>query len=71
MELIEKLVSKIPYAEKLMNIKGIGMKTVSGFIAEVGDISRFTNAKQLQKLAGQAIVENSSGKHKGKSRISK
>ena len=70
-ELIEDLVSKVPYAEKLLLIKGIGMKTVSGFIAEVGDISRFTNAKQLQKLAGLAIVENSSGKHKGKSRISK
>ena len=57
--------------EKLLQIKGIGMKTVSGFIAEVGDISRFTDAKQIQKLAGQAIVENSSGKHNGKSRISK
>lgn len=54
-----------------MQIKGIGMNTVSGFIAEVGDISRFTSAKQLQKLAGLAIVENSSGKHNGKSRISK
>jgi len=70
-ELIEELVGKVPYAEKLLQIKGIGMKTVSGFIAEVGEISRFTNAKQLQKLAGLAIVENSSGKHNGKSRISK
>ena len=70
-ELIEKLVRQVPYAEKLLQIKGIGMKTVSGFIAEVGDISRFTDAKQIQKLAGQAIVENSSGKHNGKSRISK
>lgn len=71
MEVIEKLVSRIPFAEKLMEIKGIGIKTVSGFIAEVGDISRFTDAKQIQKLAGQAIIENSSGKHKGQSRISK
>lgn len=70
-ELIEKLVKKVPFSEKLLQIKGIGMKTVSGFIAEVGDISRFTDAKQIQKLAGQAIVENSSGKHHGKSRISK
>ena len=70
-ELLEKLVRQVPYAEKLLQIKGIGMKTVSGFIAEVGDISRFTDAKQIQKLAGQAIVENSSGKHNGKSRISK
>ena len=71
MGMIERLVKKVPYAEKLLQIKGIGMKNVSGFIAEVGKISRFTNAKQLQKLAGLAIVENSSGKHNGKSRISK
>ena len=70
-ELLEKLVRQVPYAEKLLQIKGIGMKTVSGFSAEVGDISRFNDAKQIQKLAGQAIVENSSGKHNGKSRISK
>lgn len=70
-ELLETLVRQVSYAEKLLQIKGIGMKTVSGFIAEVGDISRFNDAKQIQKLAGQAIVENSSGKHNGKSRISK
>lgn len=70
-EVLEKLVRQVPYAEKLLQIKGIGMKTVSGFIAEVGDINRFNDAKQIQKLAGQAIVENSSGKHNGKSRISK
>ena len=46
------------------------MVTVSGFIAEVGDIGRFDNPKQLQKLAGYAIVANDSGKHNGKSRIS-
>ena len=71
MELIETQVSKVPYAKKLMQIKGIGIKTVSGFIAEVGDVSRFNDPKQIQKLAGQAIVANSSGKYKGQSRISK
>lgn len=53
-----------------MEIKGIGLITVSGFIAEVGDIGRFDNPKQLQKLAGYAIVANDSGKHNGESRIS-
>ena len=70
MELIEEQLEQIPYIDKLLAIKGVGMRTVSGFIAEVGDISRFDNPKQLQKLAGYAIVENSSGKHKGESRIS-
>ncbi|MCL2865803.1 MAG: IS110 family transposase [Lachnospiraceae bacterium] len=71
LQLIEDMISEIPHVEKLLEIKGVGMKTVSGFIAEVGDISRFDNPKQLQKLAGLAIVENSSGKHKGKTKISK
>ena len=71
MALIEELVKQIPMAEKLLEIKGVGIKTVSGFLAEVGDISRFDNPKELQKLAGLALVENSSGKHKGKTTISR
>lgn len=58
-------------AEKLLDIKGVGIKTVSGFLAEVGDITRFSNPKELQKLAGLALVENSSGKHKGETTISR
>ena len=40
------------------------------YSAEVGDIRRFDDPKQLQKLAGYAIVANESGKYKGESRIS-
>ena len=71
MDLIEELVNQIPMAEKWLEIKGVGIKTVSGFLAEVGDISRFNNPKELQKLAGLALVENSSGKHKGETTISR
>ena len=71
MVLIEELVKGIPMAEKLLEIKGVGIRTVSGFLAEVGDISRFNNPKELQKLAGLALVENSSGKHKGGTTISR
>ena len=71
MKLIEELCRQIPMTEKLLEIKGVGIKTVSGFLAEVGDISRFNNPKQLQKLAGLALAENSSGKHKGEAKISK
>ena len=67
---IEAKLSEIPYIDKLMEINGSGLKTVSCFIAEVGDIRRFDNPKQLQKLAGYAIVADSSGKHNGESRIS-
>ena len=56
MVLIEELIRKIPMAEKLLEIKGVGIRTVSGFLAEVGDISRFNNPKELQKLAGFPLI---------------
>lgn len=68
---LEVLCLQIPNAEKLLKIKGIGLGTVAGFIAEIGDIDRFDSPKQIQKLAGLALMENSSGKHKGKTSISK
>ena len=71
MVLIEELVRKIPMVEKLLEIKGVGITTVLWLLAEVGDISRFNNPKELQKLAGFAFVENISGKHKGKTTISR
>jgi transposase len=71
MEFIEELCKEIPYTENLLEIKGVGIKTVSGFLAEVGDIRRFNDPKQIQKLAGMALKENSSGKHKGETTLSK
>lgn len=70
-DLIKELCLKIQHIEKLLEIKGIGITTVAGFIAEVGDITRFDDARELQKLAGLELVADSSGKHNGKTRISK
>ena len=70
MALIEEKIGEVPYVDKLLEIRGIGLKTVIGFVAEVGDIKRFDDPKQLQKLAGYAIVRSQSGKHKGESHIS-
>ena len=70
-EQLKRLILKVPHVEKLLAIKGVGMSTVIGFIAEVGDIGRFTDPKQIQKLAGLEIVKKSSGKKKGQPRISK
>ena len=69
-ELIDELVKEIPYVEKMLQIKGVGIKTISGLAVEAGDIRRFDNSKQIQKLAGYALVEDSSGKHQGETRIS-
>ncbi|MCF2700555.1 IS110 family transposase [Fusobacterium mortiferum] len=57
--------------KEIAEIKGIGIATAISFVAEVGDIRRFKSAKQVQKYAGLALKENSSGKHKGLTRISK
>ena len=68
---LEETVLKVKNVEKLLAIKEVGIITIAGFIAEVGDIRRFKSPKQIQKYAGLELVENSSGKHKGRSRISK
>ena len=70
-ELLEEETLSVPYADKLLAIKGVGLITVAGFLAEVGDIRRFDSPKQIQKLAGLEVKENSSGKHRGRSSISK
>ena len=61
---------EIPHAENLLEIKGIGENTLSGILAEMGDISRFDDVKEIQKLAGLGLVACSSGKHKGQTKIS-
>ena len=71
MEEIESLCKKIPESEQMLAIKGIGITTVAGFLAEVGDVRRFESPRQIQKLAGLSLRENSSGKHKGQTTISK
>lgn len=72
-EIEEKLHAKcmeIPYAENILEINGIGENTLSGIIAEMGDISRFDDVKEIQKLSGLGLVACSSGKHKGETKIS-
>lgn len=71
MAALEEAVGRIPGAERLLAIKGIGLVTVAGFLAETGDLGRFESPKQIQKLAGLSLRENSSGKHKGETTISR
>lgn len=71
MALVEQLVLQIPGITEILKIKGVGLVMTAGFIAEVGDISRFNHSRQIQKLAGLNLKENSSGKHKGKTTITK
>lgn len=61
---------EIPYAENILEIKGVGENILAGILAEMGDISRFDDVKEIQKLGGMGLVACSSGKHKGQTKIS-
>ena len=61
---------EIPHTENILEISGIGENTLSGILAEMGDISRFDDVKEIQKLSGLGLVSCSSGKHKGETKIS-
>ena len=61
---------ELPCAENILEIKGIGENILSGLLAEMGDISRFDDVKEIQKLSGLGLVACSSGKHKGETKIS-
>ena len=71
MEELARLCGQVPAARQMLAIKGIGLITVAGFLGEIGDVRRFESPRQIQKLAGLALRENSSGKHKGQTTISK
>ena len=67
---LEEKFKEIPHAENALEIPGIGENILSGIIAEMGDIARFDEAKEIQKLSGLGLVSCSSGKHKGETKIS-
>ena len=68
---MEEYLEKIPYSCCLLSIKGISIVTVAGLTGEVGDFKKFHTISEMMKLAGLDLFEVSSGKHRGKRRISK
>lgn len=69
-EQISQKCRDIPHAQNILEIPGIGGHTLSGILAEMGDVSRFDDVKEIQKLSGLGLVACSSGKHKGETKIS-
>ncbi len=71
----EKIVSEQEVKRKIDNIiedmKGVGVMTVAVALAETNGFSWFTNRRQVVKYAGYDVVEDQSGKRKGKTKISK
>lgn len=57
--------------KKITKIKGVGVLTVAILIAETNGFGLFTTGPQLVSYAGYDVIENQSGTHTGKTRISK
>ena len=55
----------------VIKIKGVGLLTIATLIAETNGFALFKNAPQLVSYAGYDVIENQSGNHVGKTRISK
>jgi hypothetical protein len=65
------ILAGIDIAGNLLSIPGIGLVTVAGFLGEIGEPQNYEHWKQIQKLAGLNLSEQSSGKKNGQSKISK
>lgn len=57
--------------EKISRIKGLGVNCLAVLVAETNGFLSFENSAQLVSYAGYDVIANESGKHKGKTRISK
>ncbi len=70
-EELEKQLKETGFYESILSIKGIGIISAATLIGEIGDINRFNSYEQIRRYAGLNLIENSSGKHQGKTTISK
>lgn len=70
-EEMSEALKKTEIAEYLMSIPGIGVVSLATCLGELGDPLRFENARQMSRLAGYNLIEDSSGKNKSGTCISK
>ena len=55
----------------VLGIPGIGVISAASFLGEIGDPMRFDDPRQISKMAGYNLIEDSSGKNKSGTAISK
>ncbi|MED4229491.1 IS110 family transposase, partial [Neobacillus cucumis] len=68
---VTEALNRIPFAKKLLTIKGISEISLAGILGEAGDLSGFSHGNSLLRHAGLHLAEASSGKWKGQIVISK
>lgn len=57
--------------QRIAQVKGLGVLTITRIIAETNGFLLFTSIRQLVSYAGLDVIQDQSGQHKGKSRLSK
>ena len=68
---MKEALDKTGLYEILIGIDGIGVVSAANILGEVGDMNRFKHERQIHRLAGYNLTENSSGNSKSKTHISK
>ncbi|WP_372238941.1 transposase [Paenibacillus sp. FSL A5-0031] len=65
------ILERIPYAQKLLEIRGVSATSLAGILGEAGDLSGYSHGNALLRHAGLYLAEASSGKWRGKMVLSK
>lgn len=68
---LEQALALTGFKEIILSIPGVGIVTAAGFLGNTGNLLRFTHPRQISKLAGYNLIEDSSGEHQSKTTISK
>lgn len=68
---MKQALAETGYDDIILGIPGIGVVTAASFLGEIGDPMRFDSPRQISKMAGYNLVEDSSGKSKSGTIISK
>lgn len=70
-ERLAALVCGLSETQYLRSMPGIGLMTVAILLGESGGLRHYQSAEEVIKLAGLNLYELSSGKHRGKRRITR
>ena len=63
---MEEALSLTGYKEIILSIPAVGIITAASFLGNTGDPLRFIHPRQISKLAGYNLIEDSSGENKSK-----
>jgi len=68
---MEEALTHTGFKKIILSIPGVGIITAASFLGNTGDPLRFTHPRQISKLAGYNLIEDSSGENKSRTTISK